>query len=47
MRILGVCIFSKFFGGKIATFEKGVTYKAYHLKKPGAAYFLSFLAGKF
>ena len=27
MRILGACIFSKFFGGKITPFETDVTYR--------------------
>ena len=53
MRILGACIFSKFFGGKITAFSTDVTYRItiIKFKKTGACvfwapvFFASFLAG--
>ena len=46
MRILGACIFSKFFGGKITPFETDVTYRVSMNQKKKTVFFLSFLVRK-
>ena len=52
MRILGACIFSKFFGGKITAFSTDVTYRITiinlahaYFERPCFFFFARFLAG--
>ena len=46
MRILGACIFSKFFGGKITPFETDVTYRVSMNQKKKNRIFSEFFGEK-